>query len=185
MGQYSSGDPRSVRLRVLANWSRRRLPVISRARWPLYVMDALLPMVLVTVGFTFIVGVLLGIAWIIRLLVGGALGVMGEYVPLSVLQVGVGLGALLLGGALFRLRCRWPMLYGMVEIALGILFAGYVVNQILGMTLREANAYFTVAGSLYVIVRGFDNVYKTLTWGSPLLRLMNVLFFGRHVCRRL
>jgi hypothetical protein len=77
------------------------------------------------------------------------------------------------------------MLYGLVEIALGILFAGYVVNHVLGYALKEANSYFTIAGALYIIVRGYDNVYRSLKWRSPLLKVMNRLFYGRTVYRRL
>lgn len=123
--------------------------------------------------------------WLISLFIGATLGVMGQFVPLSVLQIAVGVSTLLVASILFRMRCRKPMLYGLVEIAVGILFAGYVVNHVLGYTLKEAGGYFTIAGAIYIIVRGYDNIYRSLKWGSPVLKFMNVAFFGRRVFRRL
>lgn len=153
--------------------------------WLLRVWEGLVIFWWAAVAVGVAASIIFGVFWIIGIIVTNLVGLMGEFVPIGFLQVLVATGAVIVGSGLYRLRCRKPMLYGLVEIALGILFAGYVVNHVLGYAIKEANSYFTIAGALYIIVRGYDNVYRSLKWGSPVLKLMNRLFFGRAVYRKL
>jgi hypothetical protein len=121
------------------------------------------------------------VSWVISTV----LGAIGTFVPLGIIQVLFVISAFFAGSLLYRLRCRRPLIYGTVEIVLGILFAGYIENLLLGYQLREVSGYFTMAGAIYIIVRGYDNIYRSLKWGSPVLLVMNRLFFGRRVFRKL
>lgn len=77
--------------------------------------------------------------------------------------------------------------YGFLEIGVGLALGCVVVNQIIGTRyeIAVANAYLTVAGAVYVIVRGYDNIYCSLTAGTGAVRVWNKHFFGRSVETRL
>jgi hypothetical protein len=130
---------------------------------------------------SFVCAVGYGIYWVTSTFVG----LMGQYVPLDYLQLLVAIATLVAGSLLFRVRCRYLALYGVIEIIVGILFAGFIVNHLVGNTLKDAAGFFTIAGAIYIIVRGYDNIYRSQKWGSRILRIMNPLFFGRRVYRKL
>jgi hypothetical protein len=78
---------------------------------------------------------------------------------------------LVVGSAVYAFRCRSQFLYGWVEIGVGLASAAYVANTVLHMRehperFQDAGPYFGAAAGLYVIVLGWDNVYKSLKWGS-------------------
>ena len=87
-----------------------------------------------------------------------------SYFPVAVVQAGFMLVIFAAGHSMYFVRCRWPRWYGVIEIAVGLGLGCVVVNQIVGTALEiaVATAYFTVAGAIYVIVRGYDNIYRSL-----------------------
>ena len=65
---------------------------------------------------------------------------------------------------LYMLRCRHLRLYGLLEVAVGIVTAMLVVNQLTGADISRAIVLFLAqVGGLYVAVRGLDNIHRGLT----------------------
>ena len=71
-----------------------------------------------------------------------------------------GIGILALGFFLYFFRCRWQYSYGFVELVVGFLATIYVIGQMAGAVSGRFMVGFAVAASLYVIVRGLDNMHK-------------------------
>jgi hypothetical protein len=83
------------------------------------------------------------------------------------------------GTVLYAFRCRTPGLYGALEVAAGVFIATFVVNVLLGNVGNVAAGFFTIVGALYIIVRGYDNVYKSMQAGTDQIRRWNRWFFGK------
>jgi hypothetical protein len=80
------------------------------------------------------------------------------------------------GITLYALRCRKQMMYGVLECFVGIATAGYFVNNLEPNVLTP---WFSLLASLYIIVRGADNIQKSLK-GTTAEMKWNRLFFGKH-----
>ena len=68
------------------------------------------------------------------------------------------IGVLIVGTLLYAFRCRNLFRYGMLELAAGLVIAIYAVNMLLGKVTPGAATLFSMLGTLYVIVRGYDNI---------------------------
>jgi hypothetical protein len=91
----------------------------------------------------------------------------------------------LLGFLLYMFRCRHARVYGQLEIAVGIFIAFQVIELSIGTLSYNMGGIFTALGALYIIVRGCDNVYKTLKSGEDATFVWNYLFFGKKVGEKL
>jgi hypothetical protein len=78
------------------------------------------------------------------------------------------------GTALYRVRCLMPLLYGVSEIVAGMAIAWCLLKISLGNLPNSVAAVLATMGALYVIVRGYDNVYRSLR--SPDV----ILFWNRY-----
>lgn len=92
-------------------------------------------------------------------------------------------GAILISGTfLFIWRCRKPKGYGIIEIVVGLLIAAFSVN--FGGENSDwqqtANRVFTVGGALYIIVRGYDNIQRSLKEMSPSWFVWREVFYGER-----
>jgi hypothetical protein len=90
----------------------------------------------------------------------------------------VGAGFMLLGTLLYLIRCRVPACYGGLEIGVGLVSAVYVAHSI-GVQSPIFGPAFAILAALYVIVRGYDNIYKALKTGW-LLSHWEHFFFGKE-----
>ena len=63
------------------------------------------------------------------------------------------------------LRCRRLALYSTLEMLVGVIGAMYIANTLWNgsLTSTYAAAFFSEIAALYVIVRGLDNYYKSLS----------------------
>ena len=113
-------------------------------------------------------------AWIPRF----AFDMAEKHLPIALLEIVVVVFTLLAGVAVYFFRCRRLIVYGQLEVLVGIAGAAYVVNQILGKADGNMAIVFTWAAAIYVIVRGLDNWYKGLQRHRP---QWNRLFFGKDV----
>jgi hypothetical protein len=93
-------------------------------------------------------------------------------------ELGLIVGALLFGTLIYAFKCRWPRWYGTIEIIIGLSVATYVLDPFLSGLSSSASVYFTAVGALYVVVRGYDNIYKSMTPGSAGTQWWNRWFFG-------
>jgi predicted lipid-binding transport protein (Tim44 family) len=109
--------------------------------------------------------------------IGAHIGVVG-------LQLALGLATFVLGTALYLFRCRRASWYGTLEIVVGVGAAAYVANQILGQASGSGGTIFAEAAALYVIVRGYDNIYKSLK-GEKRRLWWNRFFFGQESAEKL
>jgi hypothetical protein len=71
--------------------------------------------------------------------------------------------AVLLAVILYRLRGRYPFVYGMIEIFVALIATGVAILTPSDVPL---NKIVTILGGIYIFVRGLDNVDKGLpdTW---------------------
>ena len=70
---------------------------------------------------------------------------------------------LALGTFLYAFRCRRRKTYGFVEILVGVFGAFHVARELFGgASGGNTNIYLAICASLYVIVRGYDNIYAAL-----------------------
>jgi hypothetical protein len=90
-----------------------------------------------------------------------------------------------LGLLLYMFRCRRTRLYGQLEIAAGIFIAFQVLELTIGALSYNMGGIFTALGALYIIVRGCDNVYKTLKADEDATFAWNYIFFGKRVGQKL
>jgi hypothetical protein len=93
-----------------------------------------------------------------------------EYSGTIIFQVVCAVLTLGIGTLLYFLRCQRMRLYASLEIAIGILTAIFVANQISAGVIVGAvavpsisTAAFAELAALYIIVRGYDNYHKSLT----------------------
>ncbi len=100
-------------------------------------------------------------------------------------QVFFALGLIASGALLYGFRCRRPAWYGLVEIIIGMIFAFYTIKLLTKISMPEANGIFSAAGALYIIVRGFDNIYRSLRKGSHFTQAWNKCFFGQDTDAKL
>jgi hypothetical protein len=105
--------------------------------------------------------------------------------PFGIVDIGCAVAIVVLGVLLYAFRCRWTRLYGQVEIAVGIFIAFHVVELTLGTFTNDMGGVFTALGALYIIVRGFDNIYRTFKPGDDITLIWNYFFFGRRVSEKL
>lgn len=96
--------------------------------------------------------------------------------PLVAVQSAIFLAIIIAGILLYRMRCRSQKLYGVTECLVGILMAGYYVNH---LKPEDPTQTFTLLGAMYIIVRGMDNIQKSLK-GAAFETTWNKMFFGRH-----
>jgi hypothetical protein len=90
-----------------------------------------------------------------------------------------------LGFALYTFRCRHARVYGQLEIGVGIFIAFQVIELSIGTLSYNMGGIFTALGALYIIVRGCDNVYKTLKADEDATFAWNYIFFGKRVGQKL
>lgn len=69
----------------------------------------------------------------------------------------------LFGVLLYFFRCRNLDLYGKFEVLVGVAGAVYITNQVIGEMSDSISFVFAEAASLYVIVRGMDNIHKGMS----------------------
>jgi hypothetical protein len=84
---------------------------------------------------------------------------------------------LAVGAMFYTMRCRLQRAYGLLEIMVGTATAAYVATEF-DQTQLTFNNIFALLAALYVIVRGFDNIYRSIPEG-PKIKSWNQLFFGR------
>jgi peptidoglycan/LPS O-acetylase OafA/YrhL len=93
------------------------------------------------------------------------------------------------GAFLYRVRCRHLAFYGGLEIAVGLLTAVYLASILNDTPKYDASPNyisntFAVLAALYVIVRGADNIHKSLTSEAAIVR-WNRFFFGKDSMAKL
>jgi hypothetical protein len=103
-----------------------------------------------------------------------------EVVPWTILRAfaeeyGIALPVLVLGTILYTIRCRLPRFYGVSEIVVGVVAAYYLYNDVLPRAQDRWTVSISIAGAVYIIVRGYDNWYRGITRKKP----WNWLFFGK------
>lgn len=96
------------------------------------------------------------------------------------IEAGFALGVFALGTFLYGFRCRRPNLYGIVEILVGVSLATYILDQLRGHDSPAASGFFTAVGALYVIVRGYDNIYRSMRSEAQFTRHWNRVFFNQN-----
>jgi hypothetical protein len=146
---------------------------LMKLRLPLRVVYAHTAIRMLVMGTTvgFVVLLVYGVGPFVRLL--------DRFVPLQFVQLIIVPTILMFGFFLYCFRCRTQRWYGSIELVTGALLSTYMVNQILGKVSPADGAYLTLAGGLYVIVRGLDNIYKSMTPETSNIRSWNKLFFGK------
>ena len=93
-------------------------------------------------------------------------------------QLGIGLFVVAGGTYLYKLRQLLPGVYGFAEVLIGLAVALYVLNLAAGMVSNKGNAAIAIVGALYIIVRGYDNLYRSLK--TPrMIQGWNRVFFDR------
>jgi hypothetical protein len=149
----------------------------SKREWTIAFATLLLWLFVFATGVAYLTGYFSGYT---GQLPGGPSGHLQFLLPnVSRKDVGMAITILYLGISLYAWRCRFVALYGLAEIALGLFIAFHVYAQITGHASQLANGAFTAAGALYIVVRGFDNIYRALRPSRRLTRAWNVLFFGK------
>lgn len=108
-----------------------------------------------------------------------------RYTNFVALQVLFALTTLVGGTLLYVLRCRRPITYGMLEAGIGLYITAVTVNFAFGISDTSNALAFSVLGALYIIVRGYDNIYRGMKKGSFGLRTWNDLFFGKDTYEKL
>lgn len=98
-------------------------------------------------------------------------------------HVGVVLPTLIIGTLLYLFRCRSPRWYGLSEIFVGVGAAYYLYYDVLPTSQNRLAIGISIAGAIYIIVRGYDNVYRSFTGHSR--RRWNSIFFGSPVDEKL
>jgi|SRR5215831_11244582 len=88
------------------------------------------------------------------------------------------------GALLYNVRCRLPFLYGLIEIVVGISIAWYLANVAIGRLSKEGMTVFAAVTALYVIVRGFDNLYRSLK-ATKFIAAWNRIFFDQDTEKKL
>ncbi len=99
-----------------------------------------------------------------------------QNLPLIAVQALVALTITILGVGLYVMRCRKQMMYGVCECLIGIATAGYFINN---LKPEDPAPWFSMLAALYIIVRGVDNVHKSLK-GMTVEERWNKIFFGKH-----
>jgi hypothetical protein len=89
------------------------------------------------------------------------------------------------GCSLYSIRCRNPWVYGVFEVFLGIIIASYTMAIIAGQVVPEGTVIFGTIGALYIIVRGLDNMYRSITEGTEDKRVWNRNFFRQDTDEKL
>lgn len=96
----------------------------------------------------------------------------------------------LVGRWLYMFRCRKAKWYGVAEVISGLFIATFIVGQIKTAQIADgpsippyAAALFTTLGALYIIVRGYDNMYRSLEGEDR--HHWNRKFFGKDTNARL
>jgi hypothetical protein len=83
------------------------------------------------------------------------------------------------GSALYVLRCRKPGLYGIAEICVGAYIAVEFALLHLGIMQELPNVAFSVLAALYIMVRGYDNIYRSFSASTLEIEFWNRIFFGK------
>ena len=99
-----------------------------------------------------------------------------RHLPLLAVQVLVAVVVIQIGGLLYYMRCRKQMMYGVCECFVGIVTAAYFVNN---LKTEDPTPWFSLLAALYIIVRGADNIHKSLK-GTTVEMHWNEFFFGKH-----
>ena len=108
-----------------------------------------------------------------------ALVALSAYVPFSWTAFSLVILIFMVGTTLYAMRCRVPKFYGVTEIVVGVLFSVYGVSKALGNTIGDPSTIFAVAGALYIMVRGYDNIYRALSPRGKTLGRWDRIFFGK------
>lgn len=74
----------------------------------------------------------------------------------TVSTIGIVVVISVMGTGLYAIRGRWPQLYGLIEIGMGLLLTYDAASQV----KNPSAAYLKVVAGLYVIVRGWDNLAR-------------------------
>jgi hypothetical protein len=80
-----------------------------------------------------------------------------------------------IGVLLYAMRCRKQLMYGVTECLVGVMAAVYVANN---LKPEDPSQWFSFLAGLYIIVRGADNIQKSLK-GTKYEVLWNRIFFGK------
>lgn len=104
--------------------------------------------------------------------------------PSLFIQLMMPLSIFLTGSVLYNVRCRLPLLYGCVEVVVGVTIAWYLANVAVGKVSKEGLTVFAAMTALYVIVRGYDNVYRSLK-SATAIRGWNRVFSDQDTERKL
>jgi hypothetical protein len=81
------------------------------------------------------------------------------------------------GLLLYMFRCRYLKIYGWLEVGVGVATGLYLANTLNNPQGSSFGPYFAVIASLYVIVRGLDNLHKSLK-NERYIALWNRFFYG-------
>jgi hypothetical protein len=104
------------------------------------------------------------------------------HVNIVVFEVGVAVFTLVVSGILYRIRNVHPRFYGTLESAVGfsscILAANQFYYNLESHTLIFA--FFSELAALYIIVRGFENIHRSLV-DPEKRRRWEVFFFDREL----
>jgi hypothetical protein len=142
------------------------------------------PGFILALPFLFLIALALGAAFVISAVASGV--VLTHYAALGALHIietGSPYVAILFISVallLYGMRTRYPFIYGVVEVIVGIsAIIAVLPNQPATNTLVVYAELLSVSGGMYVIVRGLDNMNKAvperirafwfiLRWGVPL-----------------
>ena len=87
------------------------------------------------------------------------------------------------GTVIYLIRCRFPLVYAVIEIGVGVGTAIYLGFKFVGLQAENTLLTFALAevAALYIIVRGYDNFFKGIeksTQHARLVRLWKKVFLG-------
>ncbi|GEP55274.1 hypothetical protein [Reyranella soli] len=148
---------------------------------PVDVLKRVLPLVLIAVATWPVLG---GMLVALIFFVSVVAGISASSIESGWLLPFLAAGILPLGAGLYWFRCRLPGWYGGLEIAVGFLLAAHYLNEVLGNLGNADTRSLTALGALYIVVRGLDNIYKSLKKPTQILR-WNRVFFGRESVSKL
>jgi hypothetical protein len=107
-----------------------------------------------------------------------------DTVGLIGMQCIFGFIAFSLGIFLYAFRCRFLNTYGFFEVLIGCLGAVFLISLAHGQIRSgDLNFWFAVLGTFYIMVRGYDNIYKSLS--STDRQSWNRTFFGKDTEEKL
>jgi hypothetical protein len=167
---------------------------LSEEEYKKLLRDPLVTQILKDRWLTWVPGAILLLVWpIIEPYVSDFLDALGSTLRAHVGQitfVAITVGALfVIGTVLYAWRCRYLGAYGFTEIAVGLCTGVVIANSFNDVPRSDAPpnrlvTLFAILAALYVIVRGYDSMYKSLK-SERAITFWNRRFFKKDSAVRL